>query len=157
MKLTTTQVDVWSTEIDDTAGGLARTLRAIADYGADLDYVQAERSPATPGKGRLFVAAMNQHLQLDQVTDVGLRRAVSRPTLKIEGSNGSGTAAKITKAIAGAGVTMKGFSSGVIGHHFVCYVEFDTALDCEKADAALKALEGHSAWAFWHRPGHKAA
>lgn len=146
MKLTTTYVDVWSTEIDDEAGGLARTLPAIAEFGADLDHVMAYRDSEKPGKGVLFVSSVAQYIPLDRVTDIGLRRRDDRPALKIEGNDEPGVGAKLARAVAEAGVSMKSLSAGVIGNRFACYIEFDNVQDREKADAAIKALNAHFAW-----------
>lgn len=157
MKLITTQVEVWSVEIDDKAGGLARTLRAIADFGVDLDHVMAQRQPDKAGKGILFVSTPGNRMQLDRVPDLGLHRASNRPMLKIEGPDTPGTGSQLARAIADAGVNMRSFTGGVLGHRFACYVEFDTAQDRDKADAAIQALNTHPAWAFWHRHTNKAA
>ena len=157
MKLTTTHVDLWSTEIDDTPGGLARTLRAIAEFGAELDYVTASRHPQKPGKGLLWVSSIAKRAPLDRVTDVGLHHADERVLLKVEGHDAPGLGAKLAKAIAEAGVSMKGLSADVRDQRFACYIEFDQAQDRDKAEAAIKALNTHAPWAFWHRHGSQAA
>lgn len=157
MKLTTTQVEMWSVEIDDQAGGLARTLRAIADFGVDLDYVTAQRQPDKAGKGILLVSSPGNRIQLDRATEIGLRGVSDRPMLKIEGTDALGMDARLAQAIADAGVNMKSFTSGALGHQFVCFIGFDTMQDRDKADTAIKALNTHPAWAFWHRTTHKAA
>lgn len=151
MKVTTTPVEVWSTEIDDQPGGLARALRAITEFGANLDYVAAERQPDGSRKGVLHVASSDRYLYLDRVADVGLKRVSDCALLKIEGSDEPGAGARITRAMAEAGVSLRGFAGTVAGHHFVCYAEFDNIVDRTKADAALKALNSHPAWAFWSR------
>ncbi|HEY8995379.1 MAG TPA: hypothetical protein VIM71_11995 [Lacunisphaera sp.] len=157
MKLTTTHVEMWSVEITDEVGGLARALRAIADFGADLDYVMAQRQSDKAGKGILFVSSPGNRVQLDRVTDLGLRRVNDRPMLKIEGNDAPGMGARLARAIANAGVTIKSFTGGATGHGFVCFVGFDTAQDLDKVDTAIQALNTHPAWAFWHRHTHKAA
>jgi hypothetical protein len=144
MKLTTTRVEMWSVEIEDKAGGLARTLRAIADFGVDLDYVMAQRRPDTAGKGILFVSSPD-----NQVSD--------RPMLRIEGADAPGAGARLARAVADAGVNLRSFAGGVTGHRFVCFAEFDSTQDRDKADTAIQALNTHPAWAFWHRHPPKAA
>lgn len=146
MNLKITRADVWTAEIDDQPGGLARTLRAVADYGADLDYVVARRDSAKPGKGRLFVSPLTGRQELDNADQVGLRRATDAPTLKIEGTNEPGMGSKLTRTIADAGVSMHSLSAAVIGHHFVCYAVFDTVQDLEKAEAVLHAISTHHWW-----------
>ena len=65
MSLTITKVDVWAAEIDDTPGGLAKLLGALAGAGADLECVIARRDPTKTAK----VAAKHA---------VELRRVASR-------------------------------------------------------------------------------
>lgn len=157
MKLTTTRVEMWSVEIEDKAGGLARTLRAIADFGVDLDYVMAQRRPDTAGKGILFVSSPDNQVQFDRATDLGLRRVSDRPMLRIEGPDAPGIGARLARAVADAGVNLRSFAGSVTGHRFVCFAEFDSTQDRDKADTAIQALNTHPAWAFWHRHPPKAA
>lgn len=95
MKFTTTLMHIWSTEIEDKAGGLARTLRVIADFGANLNYVAAHRLAEKPGKGILLISSSDSRLELDHVTDVGLRRVPDRAMLKIEGHDEPALGAKL--------------------------------------------------------------
>ncbi len=55
MSLTITKVDVWAAEIDDTPGGLAKLLGALAGAGADLECVIARRDPTKTGKCVAFL------------------------------------------------------------------------------------------------------
>jgi ACT domain-containing protein len=55
MSLTVTKVDVWAAEIDDSPGGLAKLLSALADAGANLDCVIARRDHSKPDKGVTFL------------------------------------------------------------------------------------------------------
>lgn len=151
MKVTTTPVEVWSTEIDDQPGGLARALRAITEFGANLDYVAAHRQRDQAAKGMLYVASADRYLYLDRVADVGLKRVSDRALLRIEGHDQPGAGAKLARVIAAAGVNMRSFAASASEHHFVCYAEFDSIEDRAKADAALKALNTHPSWAFWYR------
>lgn len=150
MNLELTRVDVWATEIDDKPGALALKLRAIADYGTDLDCVIARREHDRPGKGVMFVSPLNSRPAVENADQVGLRRNAGTPTLKIEGPNQAGMGATLTKTIGDAGVNMHGLSAMKVGHHFVCYIGFDSESDLETAEAALKKLTVHD-WRFWRR------
>lgn len=156
MNIKMTHFDVWVAEIDDKAGGLAFRLRALADYGADLEYVNARPTPEQPGKGVVFVSSPDEKAMLANADQAGFRRATEKPLLKIEGTNEPGAGAKLTKAIADAGVSMNGLSANVIGHRFVCFAGFDSAQDRDKAETALKALAAHH-WRLWPRREPKAA
>lgn len=151
MNLKITRVEVWTTDIDDKPGAVARTLRAIADYGADLDYVTARRDPQRPGKGRLLVSPLHGQEQIGNADQVGLRLASDLPTLRLEGTDSPGAGAKLAKTIADAGVNLNELSAAVYGHQFVCYATFDSAADLATAETALRALITTPHWQFWRR------
>lgn len=157
MNLKTTRVVLWMTEIADQSGSLARTLRAIADYGGDVDFVIARRTPEKPGRGVVFVSPLVGSEQLENASEVGLRRATDMPALKIEGNDSPGAGGKIMKAIADAGVSLQEISTTVLGNRFVCYAAFDSMADLEKAEMAIKGLNA-SHWHFFpHRAEHSVA
>lgn len=151
MKVTTTPLEVWSTEFDDQGGGLARALRAISEFGVNLEYVATQQNPEKPGKGILYVASADRRVYLDRVTDVGLQRVSQHSVLRIEGHDEPGAAGKLARAIDEAGVAVASFSGTVEGQRFICYAEFKSVEDRAKADTTLKALNSHSPWAFWSR------
>lgn len=156
MNLDITHADLWTAEIDDQPGGLARTLKGLSDYGADLDYVFARRYPHRPGKGVMFVSPIQTREALENASQVGLHRAMDVAALRIEGPNEAGVGATLTKVIADAGVNLNSLSGNVVGHRFVCYAGFDSLEDREKAETALKALTKHD-WHFWRRHHEEAA
>ena len=148
MNLDLTHVDVWAAEIDDKPGALSRTLRAIADYGADLECVIARREPTRPGKGVVFVSPLKARPAIENADQIGLRRTTDLATLRIEGPNEAGIGATLVKTMADTGVNLHGLSAMTLGHRFVCYVGFDNVEDRVKAEEALKKLSGHD-WKFW--------
>lgn len=157
MMLRMTKMDVWMGEIDHQAGGLARTMRAVADFGVDLDGVVARRQSEKPGKGVVYITATDPKVALEMATEAGLRRAPHIATLKLEGTNGPGIGAKITKTIADTGVNLHGLTAAVIGRHFVCYMGFDSVADMDKAMTALEPLAKRH-WPLWrHKTEEKVA
>ena len=148
MKLKMKQIDVWAAEIQDEPGGLARTLRTVADCGADLDCVLARRTPEHDGKGVVFMTTLNDRRQLDGAGQAGLHRVTHLATLKIEGTDHPGIGADLTGIVADAGVSLHGITSTVIGRRFVCYASFDSVADMQKALGAIKAkyVDTHHRW-----------
>ncbi len=151
MNLKLTRVDVWAADIDDKPGGLARALRAVASRGSDLDYVIARRQPDKPGKGIVFVSPIQGQDQVENAGAAEFRRTSGMATLRIEGPDRPGVGAKVTDAIADVGVTLNALTATVFGHRFVCYAEFDSVQDLQKAEAALRRLATPRRWPFWHR------
>lgn len=153
MNLETTHVDVWSAEIDDKSGALGLSLRALADYGADLDCVIARREPSKPGKGLVFISPLSGHEPMEKASEAGFKKVEHIATLRVEGTNAPGIGAKLARTIADVGVNMHGFSAMSLGNRFVCYLGFDSPADCNKAEAALRNLVSHHDWRFWrHTP-----
>jgi hypothetical protein len=134
-------MDVWAAQIDDAPGGLARTLRAIADVGADLDCVLARRESTTKGKGVVFVTPLHGKEQLENAGEIGLHRAEHIATLKIEGDDRPGMGADLAKVMGETGANLHGLTAMVVGGRFVCYASFDSTADLERAEAAIHTLD----------------
>ncbi len=58
MKLEATRVPVWAAAIDDQPAALAQKLEALAEAGADLEFILARRAPEDPGQGVVFVSQL---------------------------------------------------------------------------------------------------
>jgi hypothetical protein len=140
MSLTISKVDVWAAEIDDTPGGLAKLLGALAGAGADLECVVARRDPTKQGKGVAFINPVKGANAKKAAKAEGLAPAEKLATLKVEGDDTPGLGARITSTLGEAGVNLRGVSGAVIGRKFVAYLGFDGAADATKAARALKAL-----------------
>jgi hypothetical protein len=140
MSLTISKVDVWAAEIDDTPGGLAKLLGALAGAGADLECVVARRDPTKQGKGVAFLTPVKGANVKKAAKAEGLAPAENLATLKVEGDDTPGLGARITSTLGEAGVNLRGVSGAVIGKKFVAYLGFDGAADATKAARALKAL-----------------
>ena len=140
MSLTITKVDVWAAEIDDTPGGLAKLLVALAGAGADLECVIARRDPTKTGKGIAFLTPLKGASARKAAKSEGLGPAQKLATLKVEGDDAPGIGGRITSTVAEAGVNLRGLSSAVIARKFVAYLGFDSSADAAKAVRALKAL-----------------
>jgi hypothetical protein len=139
------KVQVWAAELRDEPGGLADVLGAVANSGGSLDCVLARRDPSKPGVGEVFVTpiAGGQRL-LDQARSAGLAPAEGVATLRVEGADRPGLGAEITRAIAAAGINLRGVTAVASGRNFVAYIGFDTDGDADAAAQALKAMPGTS-------------
>ena len=139
MAVSISTVEVWAGNIQDQAGSLANMLERIADSGASLDCVIARRHPDRPGTGDVFVSGTKGRKAQDAAGSAGLRRADKIATLRIEGSDKQGLGAKISRAIADAGVNVRGVSAMTLNGKFVAYIGFDNAEDADRASKAIKA------------------
>ncbi|MBM4088517.1 MAG: ACT domain-containing protein [Planctomycetes bacterium] len=140
MTVTVTRTDVWAASIADQAGGLAGKLTPLADAGAQLEFVISRRAPEKPGTGVVFVAPLKGAAQLKAAKAAGFEKKANMHSLRIEGPDKPGLGAKLTSALAQAGINLRGLSAAALGKRYVMYLALDTAADASKAMRVLKGL-----------------
>jgi len=140
MNMIVERVDVWAAGIKDEPGGLANILSGLRDAGADLDFIIARRAPDKPGNGVVFVTPLRGDAEVAAAAALGFNVTSSLQSLRVEGENKPGVAARLTEKLAAAGINLHGFSAAVIGARFILYIGLDTAQDAAKAAAILKQL-----------------
>ena len=141
MALKVTKVDVWAGDLRDVPGGLADTLEQLAKGGANVEFIIARRNDRQVGMGKVFVTPVKSAKAKDAGGRAGLQHATSVATLRVEGTDKAGLGSKMTRAIADAGVNVKGVSAAVIGTKFVAYIGFDSDADADRAAAAIKSAK----------------
>ena len=137
MDLNVKRVDVWSASVKDKPGALANKLAALAQVGADLDFIVARRAPE-PGTGVVFVTPVRGDEQIAAAVQVGFAVSSSLHSVRVEGPNKAGVAAELTKKLAGGGINLRGLSAAVIGARFIIYLALDTPADAAKAMSILQ-------------------
>jgi hypothetical protein len=140
MNLKVTKVDVWATTIEDRVGGLLGKLAALSGAGANLEFVVARRAPEQPGKGVVFVTPLKGEAQTKAATNAGFLQTGSLHSVRVEGADRPGLGTQMAKALADAGINLRGLSAAALGGNFVAYLALDTADDAEKAVSSLKNL-----------------
>jgi len=132
--------DVWITSLEDKPGALAAKLAALADAGANLDFVIARRSPDRPGMGVMFVTPLRGDAELKAASATGFSAANRLHSIRVEGENVKGLAGKVSEKLGAAEINMRGFSGAVIGKRFVLHIAFDSADAQEKATRIIKGM-----------------
>jgi len=140
MKLKVTRVDVWAAGIEDRPGGLAGKLAALAKVGANLEFVVARRAPDKPGTGVVFVAPVKGGRRILAAQEAGFSKAESLHSVRVEGPDKPGLGAKMTQALAEAGINLRGLSAAAIGKRFVAYLAMDTVEEAARAGQILKKM-----------------
>ncbi|HEY5998616.1 MAG TPA: amino acid-binding protein [bacterium] len=135
MALKATRVDTWAATIKDQPGGLALKLEALAAAKANLEFVIARRAPEKPGTGVVFVTPIKSAKALAAAKKAGFKKTPTLHTVRVEGPDKAGQGARITAALASAGVNLRGFSAAAIGKRFVAHIAVDTNA------AAVKAMK----------------
>lgn len=136
------KVDVWAAEIDDRPGGLTGKLEALAKAGASLEFIIARRAPDKPGKGVVFLTPVRGAKQTGAAINAGLGTTDSLHSVRVEGPDRPGLGTKMTRALADAGINLRGLSAAALGRKSVAYFAFDSADDASNAIKLLrKALK----------------
>lgn len=138
MAYTVKKVDVWAGEIADRPGGLASTLAAVNKAGANIEFIVARRAPDKPGTGVVFLTPVKGAKQKNAAQQAGLATSESLHSVRIEGPDRAGLGAKMTDALAAAGINVRGLSAAALGRRAVSYLAFDSAAD---SDAAVRILK----------------
>ena len=138
MAYTVKKVDVWAGEIADRPGGLASTLAAMNQAGANIEFLVARRAPDKPGTGVVFLTPIRGAKQKSAAQQAGLGTSEGLHSVRVEGPDRAGLGAKMTDALAAAGINLRGISAAALGRRAVSYLAFDSAADSEAAVRILK-------------------
>jgi hypothetical protein len=132
------RVDTWAASIPDRSGALAAKLKTLAASGANLELVIARRDTAT--KGVVFVTPIKGAKQIGAAGAAGFTTSRSLHTLRAEGPDKVGSAARVAAALAEHGLNLRGFSAAAIGKKFICYLALDKESEAVKAARILRDL-----------------
>jgi hypothetical protein len=132
---------VWASELADQPGGLARVLQALAENGASIDCCIARRQPDRPGTGVAFISPVRGAKAESAARNAGASPAMDVATLRVEGDDTPGAGARLCRAIANAGINMRGLSAMVMGGRYVAYFGFDNPDDANRAAEAMRSAD----------------
>ncbi|MGE5852153.1 MAG: ACT domain-containing protein [Deltaproteobacteria bacterium] len=138
MAYTVTKVNVWAGEVADRPGGLASTLTALQNAGGNIEFVVARRAADMPGSGVVFLSPIKGAKQKTAAERAGLATSESLHSVRVEGPDRAGLGAKMTEALAAAGINLRGISAAALGRRAVSYFAFDSASDADNAVRILK-------------------
>jgi hypothetical protein len=134
------KMDVWAGSIEDRPGGLAEKLEALTEAGANLEFLIARRAPDKPGTGVVFLSPLKGAKQTKTARGLGLQKAESLRSVRVEGPDKPGMCAKVATALADAGINARGVSAAALGKKSVQYFAFDSVADAGNAIRVLKKL-----------------
>lgn len=141
MKIKATRAVVWAASLEDRPAGLAEKLEALTEAGANLEFVLARRAPEQPGQGVVFVCPLSGVRQCRAAVNHGFFRTNGMHSVRVEGLDAPGMATRLTRALAKAGLNLRGFTATAIGRKFIAYLALDDEDDVTLALRALKNLK----------------
>jgi hypothetical protein len=139
MAYSVTKVSVWAGEIEDQPGGLAQKLDPLTKAGASFEFIISRREPDKPGTGVVFLTPIKGAKQSRAASEAGLSTSDSLQSVRVEGPDKAGLGAKMTQALAGAGINLRGISAAALGRRSVTYFAFDNVSDADQAVRLLKS------------------
>ncbi|MBX3395473.1 MAG: ACT domain-containing protein [Phycisphaerae bacterium] len=136
MSYTVKKVDVWAGDVMNRPEKLARVLEALTAAGAQLEFLVARR--VSQNTSRIFVAPLKSKKERQAASDVGLVSAAGMHSIRIDGPDRAGLGADIARAVAAAGINVRGASAATIGKKNVFWLAF---AESGEADAAIKIIK----------------
>lgn len=134
------KVDVWVADLVERPGALADKLEVLAKAGVELEFMISRRAPEKPGTGVVFLAPLHGAAQAQAAQSAGFSKASGLHSVRLEGPDQPGLAAKMTRALGDAGISMRGSSGAALGQRCVLYFAFDTTEDADNADRVLRKI-----------------
>lgn len=131
------KVDVWAVDLLNRPGMLARVLEMLAASGASLEFLVARR--VTENTSRTFVAPLKGARQIRAAREAGLAPASGMHTLRLSGPDRPGLGAVLTRALADAGLNVRGVSIAAAQRRLLAYFAFRTAADAAAAQRAIRS------------------
>ena len=129
---------VWFGSIPDHPGALAEKLRALSVGNLNLDLILSRRE--APGRAVLFVSPLRTLEELDIAAKAGFGKKDSFLTLRIAGPNTPGLGAKVTGALAEAGINIRSYTGAALGDQHVTCIMFDSQADVDRGKELLDRL-----------------
>lgn len=140
MRFKISRAATWAATMEDRPGALADKLATLAAAGANLEFVLARRAPEQRGSGVVFVTPLRGAKQIRAADEAGFQKTDGLHSIRIEGADRPGIGAMVTRALADAGINLRGVSAAGIGKRCLLHVALDTEKDAMKAAAVLKKL-----------------
>ena len=141
MALQISRAQVWAATIEDRPGGTAEKLQALSEAAANLEFAIARRTPEKEGGGVLFVTPIEGDAAVQAAQAAGFSLAEGLHDLRVDGPDEPGLGARLTGALADAGINLRGVSAAAIDQQMVCYLAFDSEADAADAEAVLANLD----------------
>lgn len=134
------KVDVWAAGMPDKPGTLAKKLEALAQAGANLQFVISRRLDRKDRRGVVFVTPIRGAGQVRAAKAAGFRKTAALHSIRVQTANRRGALARMTRALAAAGINLRGCSAAAMSGEGVAHFAFDSRGDAGKAMRVLKGM-----------------
>jgi hypothetical protein len=128
---------LWRKEMSNTPGQLAGVLEPLANAGADLEVLMGYRYPGDNTRAAVELYPVSGAKAKKAAKSAGLQ-ASSIPALLVEGDNKRGVLARISAAIAAAGINIDFLVAQGGGRKFWAVLGLESSADAQKASTLIK-------------------
>lgn len=132
------RIDVWKATIGNRPGSLADKLQQLADAGVDIEVTVGRR--LSKSKAIVFLSPIKGAAAARAARAAGFEKADDIHSVRVETPNKPGLGAAHTRALADAGINLRGVTSTVKGRDAIIHFATDTREDATKAVRVLKKL-----------------
>lgn len=140
MKLDVARVDVYSANLQDKPGALAKKLAVLTNAGANLEFLLAHRHEKRDGKSVAYVAPLKGAAQGKAAKKARFSRSDRVSVLRVEGADKSGVGTTITKALGDAEINVREITTVTAGKKFVVHLVMNNPADATQAARILRRL-----------------
>ena len=137
MSYQVSKVEVWAGDIPNHPGTLANVLDALKGAGADMEFMIARK--LDENMSRVFIAPVKGSRVQKAAMANGFSKAQNLHGMRVEGPDKPGTGALLTRAVANAGVNLRGASAAGLGKTAVFYLAVESEGDLQNAMKAGKS------------------
>jgi ACT domain len=138
--LTASKVDVWTTTVKDGPHALSDKIEQLAMAGADLEFVVSRHIHEAPGHSVIFLTPLLGEKQLKAAERFDFKKSGHLHSVRVVGPDEPGLSYRITSALAGLGIPLRGISAARIDTQFAMYLSFDSEADADRAAACLNHI-----------------
>ena len=135
------KIALWVAQLDDRPGGALKALNVLSEVGVDLSFLVARRQADRIGKGIVFVSPIEGSKAEAAAQKAGFIRSIDVVAVRVAGENKPGLGAKLTKAVADAGLNLRAINGNVIDKKFTLVFAFDNDADANSGLEALKKIK----------------
>lgn len=135
MALSVKKTSLWTREVDNKAGALARTLEPLSQAGVDLQIVMGY---GMGNKAAIEVAPISGKRATAAAEKAGLAEG-RVPAVVVTGDNRAGLGSAFARAIGDAGINISFLVAHVVGNRFSSVFGFDSEADADRAIPLIKS------------------
>ena len=137
MAVSVKPITLWRRELQDRPGALAESLGPLADDRVSIKVLMAYRFPGEPGRAAVELFPVTGRRAVAAAERAGFGSS-SIPALLVEGEDAPGLGARLSGAVASAGINLDFVVAQVIGNRYSAVFGFADEEGSRRAAPLMK-------------------